>query len=172
MSSYSNFRYFDLFSGSVRKIREASTMRLKFNESAKLEGFPDLKALYPQLENGLHQLPKLRDKRSTKKFRAWLLATEGNEPRGEIAREYIEAIANTKGILDTARGKFTKSVVMTATGAGIGAAIGASPVAAMWGAGIAKALEPGAAEFGLDLLDSFLLDRLRRAGHPECFLTI
>jgi hypothetical protein len=168
MSSYSKFRYFDLFSASVRRIREASLTTLNFNELAKLEGFPDLKALYPQLENGLHQLPKLRDKRSTRKFRAWLAATEGSEAGGEIAREYIEAIANAKGILDTARGKFTKSVVMTAVGAGIGAAVAASPVGLVIGAGVAKVLEP-ATGLGLDLLDSFLLDGLLKGWTPRMF---
>jgi hypothetical protein len=115
-----------------------------------------------------HLVPDLRDKRSTRNFRAWLAATEGSEPGGEIAREYIEAIANAKGILDTARGKFTKSVLMTAVGAGIGVAIEASPAAAVLGAGAAKALEP-AAEFGLDLLDGFLLDGLLKGWTPRMF---
>jgi len=168
MSSYSKLRYFNLFSESVRKIKDAGATTLNFNELAKLEGFPDLKTLYPQIENGLRKLPDLRDKRSTRKFRAWLAATEGSEPGGEIARDYVESIANAKGILDTARGKFTKSVLMTAVGAGIGVAIEASPAAAVLGAGAAKALEP-AAELGLDLLDSFLLDGLLKGWTPRMF---
>ena len=168
MSSYSKQRYFELFSGSARKIREAGQMRLNFNELAKLEDFPDLKSLYPRLENGLQQLPKLRDKRSTRNFRAWLSETTGNEFSCDIAREYVEAIANAKGVLDTAGGKFTKSVVMTAIGAGTGFAIEASSAAALLGVGVAKALEP-AAEFGLDLVDSFLLDRLLKGWTPRMF---
>lgn len=168
MSSYSKLRYFDLFSVSVKKIKDAHATTLNFNELAKLEGFPDLKALYPQLENGLQKLPDLRNKRSTRKFREWLATTEGSETGDEIAREYIGAIANSKGILDTPRGKFTKSVVMTAVGAGIGMAIEASPAAALLGAGAAKALEP-AAELGLDLLDVFLLDGLLKGWTPRMF---
>jgi hypothetical protein len=167
MSSYSKLSYFDLFSNSVQKIREASAAKLHFNELAKLEGLPDLKSLYPQLESGLRQLPKLRNKRSSRKFREWLSSTEGGKA-GEIAREYIEDIANARGILDGTGGKFTKSVVMTAVGTGIGAAIGASPLAAVSGGLVAKLLEP-AAEFGLDLVDNFLLDRLLRGWTPRMF---
>lgn len=168
MTSYSKLTYFDLFSDSTRNIRNTNATSLKFNELAKLEGLPDLKMLYPQIEGGLSQLPKLRGKGSSRRFREWLASTGGGQPGPDIVREYVEAIAKPRGILDTARGKITKSVVMTAIGAGMGAAIDHSPLAAMAGAGAANVVEK-AADFGLDLLDSFLLDGLLKGWTPRMF---
>jgi hypothetical protein len=168
MSSYSNLRYFDLFSASVRRIREAAVTNTKFNELAKLEGLPDLKTLYSQIGDGLNRLPKLRDTRSARKFREWMAATNGLEPNNEIVREYIAAIAGAKGLLDTTGGKFIKSVVMTTAGAGVGASIAASPEAALAGGLAGKLLEP-AAELGLDLLDTFLLAGLLKGWTPRMF---
>jgi hypothetical protein len=168
MTSFSKYRYFDLFSGSVQKIKEASDIPLRFNALARLEGFPNLKALHDQLDNGLREVPKLRIKRSSVKFREWLASAESSEAGLEITREYVDSIANAKGLFDSARGKFTKSVLMTGVGAGVGAAIGGSLEGAAWGAGVSKILEP-LADLGLDLLDAFLLEGLTKGWTPRMF---
>jgi hypothetical protein len=168
MTSYSNYRYFDLFSESVQKIKAADRIPARFDTLAKLEGFPNLRALYPQLDQGLRQVPKLRAKRRIARFREWLASAESSETGLEITKEYVDAIANAKGMFDSAPGKFTKSVLMTSVGIGVGAAIGGSLEGAVWGVSAAKVLEP-LADLGLDLLDAFLLDGLTKGWTPRMF---
>jgi len=168
MGSYSNFRYFDLFSTSVRRIRETGKAALKFNELAKVEGIPDLKALYPQVRDPLKRLPTFRKSRNARKFREWLAQTGGGEVQGDITREYIADIADANGILDSAGGKFTKSVLMTAAGVGAGALIEASALGAVAGGVAGKVLE-SVADLGLDLLDNFLLDGLLKGWSPRMY---
>lgn len=56
---------------------------------------------------------------------------------------------------------------MSSIGAGVGALI-AGPVGATSGASVAKALEP-VADFGLDMLDEFVLPGLMKGWTPKMF---
>lgn len=166
MTSYSNFRYFDQFSMSVGNIG-ANHIPLRFNEFSKLEGFPNLQELYRHLDQGLHQVAKLRSKRSSVKFREWLASVKGGVDGSEITREYLDSLTDAKGLFDSAGGKFVKSVAVTALGAVIGASIGGVEGAEV-GAVAGKVLEP-AVHLGLDLIDSFLLERITKGWTPRMF---
>ena len=127
---------------------------------------PDLQALFPKLQDGLKQVPKFRNKRSSRRFRGWLSsATAGDKG---ISEEYLAAISEAKGPLDTKSGKFLKSVALASIGAAVGhIAEGAVPGAVAGGL-IAQGAGP-AVDFTLDLVDEFLLDGLRKGWRPRMF---
>src|ERR1700726_901522 len=87
MTALSSFEYFSLFSDSLEHIQTSGQTVQGFDALAKLENIPDLKTLFPTVQDGLKQLPKLRDKRRTRKFREWLsTATVGDK---SVSEEYL-----------------------------------------------------------------------------------
>jgi len=166
MTSLSEFPYFSFFANSIQRIASGTKVTSGFDELARFENFPDLKALYPTLEKGMHQLPKLRARRRSMLFREWLSSATAGD--GEITREYLDAITNAKGPLDTKVGKLTKSIVMTTIGAAVGATLEGSVTGAAEGGIMGKVVEP-AIDLGLDLLDEFMLDGLKKGWNPRMF---
>lgn len=167
MSSYSSFEFYKIFNDSNKKIHQAVNLQENFNELSKLENIPDLKKMFPGNSKPFDKLLKLRNKSSSKKFRSWLAECNNNKDGFEITKEYVEAIANSKGFFQTKTGRFTKNVAMSAVGASVGLLI-AGPAGAAGGAGVAKLLEP-AADFGLDMLDEFVLSGLTKGWTPKIF---
>lgn len=167
MTSFSNPHYYALFNNSASKVQAAEPIQRNFNSIASIEGFPDLKGLRSELGIPLSKLPKLRQKRSAAQFRNWLATTTYSPSDTPITKEYINAIADAKGFFETKKGKVTKSVAMTAVGAGLGALIGGGEGGAA-GAITGKLLEP-AADFALDLLDEFLISGLTKGWTPRMF---
>jgi hypothetical protein len=167
MTSFSSRPYFSLFDESASKINAQTTLAADFNRLAQLEQFPNLKNLYRELNVPFTELAQLRRKRSSVAFRKWLAETNSTNPDGQIVKEYIDSIADTKGFFETKAGKLTKSVVMTSLGAGIGALIGGVE-GTVGGAVVGKGLEVGA-DFALDLVDEFLLSGLTKGWSPKMF---
>jgi hypothetical protein len=168
MTSFSSHPYFALFDESAGKITAQTTLVTDFNRLAQVEQFPDLQYLYGELKIPFTKLVQLRKKRSSVAFRKWLAEANSAAPDGEIVKEYIDSIADTKGFFETRSGKITKSVAMTALAAGIGAAVGGAE-GAVKGAILGKGLEVGA-DFALDLVDEFLLSKLTKGWSPKMFI--
>jgi len=167
MTSFSNKPYFSLFDESVTKVQSQAAVKANFNRLTALEGFPDLKSLHAELKEPFKNLAKLRAKHSSAKFREWLATATFSATDQDIAKEYVDSIADAKGFFETRKGKVTKSVVMTSIGAAIGAAVGGAE-GALGGAFAAKVLETGA-DFGLDLVDEFLISGLTKGWSPRMY---
>jgi hypothetical protein len=167
MTSFSNKQYFSLFDESASKVQTQTKIPAVFNRLARLEGFPDLRALYGELNDPFKRLPQLRAKRSSAAFRKWLTETSSSGKDVDVTKEYVDAIAESKGFFETKKGKLTKSVVMTAIGTGIGALIGGAE-GAVGGAAVGKTLEVGA-DWALDLIDEFLISGLTKGWSPRMF---
>jgi len=166
MTALSSFEYFSLFSDSLEKIETSGDAIKGFGELAKLENMPDLKGLFPSLQEGLKKAPKLREKRKSRQFRAWLSTTTSGDK--SITEEYLAAITEAKGPLDSKTGKFTKAMALASVGAALGHTVEGAVPGALLGGIAAQAAGP-AVEFTLDLLDEFLLDGLRKGWHPRMF---
>ncbi len=166
MTSMSSFEYFSFFSDSLQRIQTAEQSAQAFAMLAQLENMPDLRAVFPLIKDGLKQLPRLREKRTVRKFRGWLSTTVTGDK--SVTEEYLAAICDVKGPLDTKGGKFFKSFALASAGAAAGHALeGALPGAVMGGL-VAQAAGP-VVDFALDLIDEFVLDGLRKGWHPRMF---
>jgi hypothetical protein len=166
MTAMSSFEYFSLFSDSLENIETSGNAVHGFGELAKLENMPDLKALFSTLQDGLKVVPKLRDKRKSRHFRQWLSTTTCGDKN--ITEEYLAAITESRGPLDTKTGKSMKAMALASVGAVLGHAVEGAVPGAVLGGIAAQAAGP-AVEFALDLLDEFLLDGLRKGWHPRMF---
>lgn len=167
MTTYDKLHYYQLFVDSGKKIGAGLQLAEKYQALSELQGVPDLRTLYTELENPYEKLIKVRAKDRSKRFRSWLMEQAGNDGAEDISCEYINAIANAKGFFQTKTGKFSKSIAMTTIGAGVGALI-AGPVGAAGGATAAQFIEP-LADFGLDLIDEFVLSGLTKGWTPKMF---
>lgn len=156
-----------MFNETNKKIRQAVNLQESFNELSKLENIPDLKRMFPGNSKPFGKLLKLRNKSSSKKFRSWLSESSSDENNLEVTKEYVDVIANSTGFFQTKTGRFTKNVAISTVGAGVGLLI-AGPAGAAGGEGVAKLLEP-AADFGLDMLDEFVLSGLTKGWTPKIF---
>jgi hypothetical protein len=116
--------------------------------------------------DGLKRVPSLRGKRSSRKFREWLAsATVGDK---SITEEYLSAIVEAKGPLDTKTGKVFKSVALATVGGVLGHAVEGTLPGIVAGGFIAQMAGP-TVEFGLDLADEFLLGGRRQGWRPRMF---
>ncbi len=167
MSSYSNFEFYQIFNDSNKKIHQAINLQKNFIELSKLENIPDLQKIFLKISKPFDRVLKLRNKISSKKFRSWLAECSNNNDGFEITKEYVDAIFNSKGFFQTKIGRFTKTIAISAIGTGIGVLV-AGPAGAVGGAGVGKLLEP-AADFGLDMLDEFVLSGLIKGWTPKIF---
>jgi hypothetical protein len=169
MTSLSNYTYFSLLADTAKKLNARNSTLQGFSELTRIERFPDLKVLFSQLQNPLLQVARLRNRNRSRRFRHWLaVASEGN---AEISAEYVAAIANAKGPLDTMSGKFLKAVALTAIGTATGAAVTSAADLTLGLAAGTAAMGVGhpVLDFGFDLLDEFVLNGLTKGWSPRLF---
>jgi hypothetical protein len=166
MTAMSSFPYFSLFSNSLSHIETAGKVTQDFARLSELEHMPDLQALFPTLPDGLKQIPALRDKRSSERFRQWLTTATGGDK--SITEEYLTAITEAKGPLDTKSARFVKAFALASLGGVIGHLVEGTLPGAVAGGLIAQTAGP-AVEGALDFLDELLLDGLRKGWHPRMF---
>src|SRR5258708_29027232 len=101
-------------------------------------------------------------------FRAWLLTLK-EESEIDIIREYVDAVAERRGLFESNPAKLLKSVTMTALGpaaAGGAAALGLDTAFSVV-AGSAGA----AAGYGLGLIDTFILDNFKIGWSPKAYFS-
>lgn len=106
------------------------------------------------------------------KFRGWLADALDRTSGEELTREYIDALVAPKGFFQKDIGKITKAIATTAIGTGIGSLLDTKLAGAKVVAGMAATtlLQP-VADFGLDLVDTYLLEESPKAGRPACSST-
>jgi hypothetical protein len=175
MTSFSNYRYFSPFWASAERFQTMNRTVSGFSNISTLEGIPNLKELFDQVNDPLKRLPEVRNTATSKRFRACLQKTAGDAPDTELVKAYLDAISERKGAFDTTSGKILKTIALAAVGTGVGAvaseyagvAAGAAASAASI-LGVQKAAET-AAGTALGLLDGFVRERVAKGWSPRMF---
>ena len=168
MTSYSNRDFYEFLSQSCGRLSSVESRLSRFTTLARLENIPDLKQLYAQVDDPFSKMIALRKKRTSRKFREWLsLAPHDVTAPEELSKYYLDALMQPVGLFQSTGGKFAKSIAMTAIGAGIGMAT-ESPYAGALLGGLAG-IVPIGADFGLDLVDQFLLEGITQGWTPRVF---
>ncbi|MBV6819958.1 hypothetical protein KWG64_18600 [Rahnella sp. PD12R] len=155
-----------LFSDSFDKISKLKR-RDVFSVLSEVENFPNLKEVSTMIKNPLQDVVKIRNKRTSRKFRNWLTEVETSCDMKDVSKYYIDSIVNRKGFLDTFLGKTTKSVTMMSIGGLSGMALG-GPVAAIAGSVGGMILSP-TIDFALDMLDEYLISEVTKGWTPRMF---
>jgi len=143
-----------------------NALKVEENTSAllKIEAVPNLRELYLQEKLDFERVFKIRHSGNAKYFRKWINQVSADQNAKEISVEYLNEIKGTNKFFESTGGKFVKNVGMFTVGTALGGAL-AGPVGAAIGAAGAKA-----AEFGLGLLDTFVLDGLLKGKTPNLFI--
>jgi hypothetical protein len=137
---------------------------LKLNESFRVR----------LLENPFGRIATFRNSIVAKNFRTWLSTLKADSDT-DIIREYVEACANRKGLFESNTRKFLKLVTMLAVGTASGAGVAAlgvdTTLAATTGVAASVATEAlnKATDFGLGLIESFIIDNLKIGWSPKSY---
>ena len=175
MTSFSDYRYFSPFWSSAERFQIMNRTVTGFSRLSELEGLPDLKALFDEIDDPLKRLSEVRKTTNARLFRQWLENTAGESPDADMVKAYLDAISERKGVLDSTRGKLLKAIALAAVGMGAGsiaaeyagAAVGAaSGVAAVAAAG---KIAEFTTETATGLLDTFVLERVTKGWSPRMF---
>lgn len=175
MTSFSNYRYFSPFWASAERFQAVNRTVSGFSSVSTLEGIPDLKQFFGEIEYPLKRVHKVRGKASSRRFRGWLEKTAGGAPEAGLVPAYLDAISDQQGVLNTTSGKILKNVLLAAVGTAGGTAASEAAGASVGiaaGAATMLAAQKGAetvAASALGLLDSFLLERVAKGWSPRMF---
>ncbi|MCK4250379.1 hypothetical protein KAX97_02975 [candidate division WOR-3 bacterium] len=168
-SSFEKYNYYSISLRSFSNIQKAFNIVNNFNKILTLEKIPDLKILFYEKKLDLKSIVKLRRKSISIKFRRWLHSVSNNSGADNICKEYIDAIVQTKGYFESGKGKFIKTLSLFTLSIEVGGLIAGLP-GMILGVPLAKMIEP-AADFGLDLIDTYFLDGVLRGWNPRLFIS-
>lgn len=172
MTSFSEYKFFSPLWDSIDRFRLAFNITSGFNQIAAVESFPNLRALSFEINAPLAHLPRLRQSRNASRFRQWLETSAATSVDQDIAKDYIDAIANRKGLFDSAPAKFIKSIALASVGVVLGGLVGGVEGAAIGAAAaptVSHMAVDGLTHLGLDLVDSFALDAIAHGWSPRMF---
>jgi hypothetical protein len=129
MTSQNDAGIFDFLDIGVENLRNAKSPIEKYTIISEFERFPNLRALFGEIENPFQRIARFRQSRNAKKFREWLSTASDPGSKAQLIREYVDACSNRRNLFDSAPAKFVKLVSMIAishlVGVEASAAVGA-----------------------------------------------
>lgn len=166
--NYDSLELFDVAKINSKEVRRLKDLKAVENNADKLfdlERVPNFNMLIKDGLINLEDIPKLRGKKDSKRFREWISKAGSNENNYDIVNEYIDAITNGKGFFETKTGKLIKILSVSAVSGTIGASIGGLQ-GAICGISMEKIAEQGV-DLGLSLLDTYVLDGMLKGWTPR-----
>lgn len=155
LNSYNNFDLLQLNRKEFQRLRNVAAIETVVDEVFKIEEIPAFAQMFSSGILDLNDISKLRDGRSAEKFREWIEDVSNFENRYDITRAYMESITQ-KTFIDKPIGKLTRMLTFTALGAGL-----AGPLGAVGGI---------AADLGISLFDTYILDGIAKGWSPKHYI--
>lgn len=149
---------------ALKNIGHALSISKNTGQILEIENIPNLRDLYITERLSLSTILELRQKSAVKNYRKWISEISQKTDSYSITKEYINEITGKNNFFDSTKGKFIKNVGLFGIGAGLGGWLGG-----LGGAVVGSALS-GASDFGLGLLDTYLLDNLLKGWNPKLFI--
>ncbi len=164
LKAYENYEPYQICTKNLENIGNAYNVSENTSSIFKCENLPDLKKLFLSERLQFDDVFKIRHLSNAKYYRKWINNVSENVNAEEISKEYINQIKGSTKFFESNSGKFIKNLGMFGVGSLLGAAL-AGPTGAAVGAAAGKA-----AELGLGLLDTFVLDGLLKGKNPSMFI--
>jgi hypothetical protein len=159
--SYDVYSYHTLTTESVRYIESALKVSENTSEVLQFEGTANLQRLVLDNLIAFEQVYKLRHRPAVRHYRKWINNVSVDPDAKKISIEYMDAIIKGNPFFRSNTGKFIKTVGMFTVGTGV------SIVADSIGLG---AFTSKAADLGLGLLDTYVLDGILSGWNPRMFV--
>ncbi|MHB0756887.1 hypothetical protein [Polaribacter sp. M15] len=166
--SYNNYEHLEISKKNLENIGKAYKISENVSEILKIENTPDLKAVFYQGGFDISDIFKLRHLSSAKYFRKWINEVGENSDSSEITEAYINEVAGAKKFFETTKGKLIKNTFLFGAMSGLGTLI-AGPIGGAVGAAAKPVVEP-AVDYGLGLLEEFVLDGIIEGKNPKSYI--
>ncbi|SDG23784.1 hypothetical protein [Chitinophaga filiformis] len=174
--SYDKYSYFNLTKDSLRKIESAFHVSENTSQILSIQNVTAIQKLVLEEKIPFDRVFDIRYHSVIKEYRKWINSTSESTDAAHISQEYIDAIKGKNKFFESTAGKFLKNIVMLGVGSGVGIAaneateyinntLAAGAIGAA-GAGIIGK----AADFGLSLLDTYVLDGILKGWNPSMFV--
>lgn len=167
--TFGEFKPYTLVSEAVTRTLRALKVRDDFCRILRLENVPDFRRFYAVRRPDFRAMLKVRKKPDAVRFRRWLYEVSENSNGSELTKAYLDAVADNAGFFDSRLGKLARTLSLCAVGAGVGSLVAGLP-GSLVGLSVGK-LADYAADLGLGLLDSYLLDGMLRGWTPRAFVS-
>ncbi|WP_203246556.1 hypothetical protein [Sporosarcina beigongshangi] len=155
-STYNSFDLMNLNRSEFQNLKDAKAVENVVDTVFNIEEVPNFSEMISQKTIDIKSIPKLRSKKSSEKFRAWVDKVSHHEESSDITREYIDAIVDSKTANQTPRGKLTRVLGVVSLGAIVGSTV-PGPSGIITGAAIG-------------LLDSYVLDKIVKGWTPRHYI--
>lgn len=162
--SYDKYPEFLLTKDSVRNIETAYHVSENTSQILKVENLANIQQYVLEKRIPFERVFDLRYKRNIKEYRKWINSISKNVDTRDVTKEYIDEVAGKSKFFESTGGKFVRTVAMFGLGSGVGALLAGPPGAAVGGV-VGKA-----ADFGLSLLDTYVLDGILKGWNPRMFV--
>ncbi len=166
--SYNNYEHLEISKKNLENIGKAYKISENISEILKIENTPDLKAMFYKGGFDISDIFKLRHLSSAKYFRKWINQVGENSDSSEITEAYINEVAGAKKFFETTKGKLVKNTFLFGAMSGLGTLI-AGPIGGVVGAAAKPVVEP-AVDYGLGLLEEFVLDGIIEGKNPKSYI--
>jgi hypothetical protein len=160
LKSFENYENYKICKKNLENIGKAYNVVESTSTILKFENLPDLKTLFINKELQFEDVFRLRHLSNAKFYRKWINTIGESSNAQEITKEYLNEIRGSSKFFESSEGKFVKNLGMFGISTALGAAV-AGPVGAVAGA---------VANYGLGLLDTFVLDGILKGKNPSMFV--
>ncbi len=157
------------------KLKRVELIEKSTNDIFTLEDIPDFEKLIEDGVINLKDIPKLRKKKNSMKFRKWIDKVSLEE-QNNISKEYIDAIVNTKNFWNTNKGQFIKTVGISVLGSEVSGKVGGAiggMVAGTNGVALGENIANIAGLMtgvGISLLDTYVLGGICKGWTPKFYI--
>lgn len=168
-NTHESFRTARVYRAEYANLYNASAIEKMTDKLFRLEKLPNFKAMLRSGRLRLGDIPEMRSRRDSIRFRKWIASCAADNDGQEITKEYLNAIDNTKGLFDVEPYKFLKTLTVYALGAAVGS-LAAGPMGTVLG-GTAGALLNPLTDIGLNLFDTYVLSGIAKGWNPRHYFT-
>ena len=100
MISQNNAGIFDCLNIAVEHLRNAKSPIEKYTIISEFEEFPNLRALFGEIEKPFQRIARFRQSYTAKKFREWLSTAPDPASKVQLIREYVSACSNRRNLFE------------------------------------------------------------------------
>lgn len=162
--SYDKYTNLHLTQEAVKIIESAYHVSENTSKILTLEHIADLKNLAFENKIPFERVFDIRYKSDIKKYRKWINEVSVDNDSEYITKQYIDEVTGKSKFIESNKGKFLRTVGMLGVGTGIGALLTGGG-GALAGAAVGKA-----ADLGLSLFDTYVLDGVLKGWNPRMFV--
>lgn len=162
--SYDKLPDFTLTKNSIRSIESAYHVSENTSTILKIENLANIQDYVLENKIPFDRVFDLRYKKNIKEYRKWINSLSTSTDTKQITKEYLDEVAGKNKFFESTGGKFIRNIAMLGVGTGLGATL------AGIGGAAAGAVVGKAAELGLSLLDTYVLDGMLKGWNPRMFV--